>query len=75
VANLHPRYDTYERFGVLRGFLAIWVSIYRINEVSTLPLAQGRFLYMVSLRDNLMQQHFCGGTLIAPNTVLTAAHW
>jgi trypsin len=32
----------------------------------------GRYPYAVSLRDNL--GHFCGGSLIAPNVVLSAAH-
>ena len=33
---------------------------------------RGAFGFAVSLQDN--GQHFCGGTLIAPETVLTAAH-
>jgi len=32
----------------------------------------GRYPYAVSLRDNL--GHFCGGSLLAPNVVLSAAH-
>ena len=32
----------------------------------------GKFSYVVSLADNI--GHFCGGSLIAPDVVLTAAH-
>lgn len=32
-----------------------------------------RFPYIASLRDS-SNLHFCGGSLIAPNVVLTAAH-
>jgi V8-like Glu-specific endopeptidase len=35
--------------------------------------ASDRFPYFVSLRDNY-DYHLCGGTLIAPDIVLTAAH-
>lgn len=37
------------------------------------PVAPGRFPYLVSLRDS-QDRHFCGGSLIAPRVVLTAAH-
>jgi secreted trypsin-like serine protease len=40
-----------------------------INGTTTLPT---RFPYTVSLQKNSF--HFCGGSLIAPNVVLTAAH-
>jgi secreted trypsin-like serine protease len=33
-----------------------------------------RYPYLVSLRSSLTDAHSCGGTLIAPNIVLTAAH-
>ncbi|GAX78516.1 hypothetical protein CEUSTIGMA_g5956.t1 [Chlamydomonas eustigma] len=33
----------------------------------------GRFTYVASLRDS-SNNHFCGGTLIAPQVVMTAAH-
>ena len=36
---------------------------------------QGRFSYMVSLRVPPGGDHFCGGSLIRDNVVLTAAHW
>ena len=36
--------------------------------------AQGRFPYIVSLRKPSNGEHYCGGSLIAPNKVLTAAH-
>ncbi|KAG7671257.1 putative Mite allergen Eur m 3 [Nannochloris sp. 'desiccata'] len=35
---------------------------------------EGRFPYVVSLRDNKNGDHFCGGTLIRPDVILTAAH-
>lgn len=41
-----------------------------INGVNA---ARGRYKYMVSLTNN-NGQHLCGGTLIAPDVILTAAH-
>lgn len=35
--------------------------------------AEGRFPYMCNLKDN-NHKHVCGGVLIAPQAVLTAAH-
>ena len=34
--------------------------------------AEGRYPYAVSLRDDV--GHFCGGSLVAPDVVLSAAH-
>jgi secreted trypsin-like serine protease len=43
------------------------------------PVADGQYPFMVTVRDvtrgsSPRQQHFCGGTLIDANSVLTAAH-
>jgi len=38
------------------------------------PAPAGRFPYIVSLRHPSTKQHFCGGVLVAPDKVLTAAH-
>ncbi len=35
---------------------------------------QGRYPYVVSLRNGPERGHFCGGSLVAPSVVLTAAH-
>jgi secreted trypsin-like serine protease len=35
---------------------------------------EDRYPYFVSLRSSLSGRHMCGGTLIAPDIVLTAAH-
>ena len=37
-------------------------------------VAVGRYPYMVGLHDSSLGSPFCGGSLIAPNVVLTAAH-
>ncbi|GAB4820314.1 hypothetical protein N2152v2_007360 [Parachlorella kessleri] len=42
--------------------------------ISGRPAPPGRFSYMVSLRVPPGGDHFCGGTLIRDNVVLTAAH-
>jgi trypsin len=38
------------------------------------PAQPTRYPYFVSLRRSRSGSHYCGGTLIAPNVVLTAAH-
>ncbi|CAD7703006.1 unnamed protein product [Ostreobium quekettii] len=38
------------------------------------PAERGRWPWMVSLRHPLFTQHICGGTLVAADWVLTAAH-
>jgi len=38
------------------------------------PAHEGEFPYEVSLRRTYNNKHFCGGTLINPNHILTAAH-
>ena len=43
-----------------------------INGGQDAPL--GRFAYMVSIQLTLTMKHGCGGTLIAPDVALTAAH-
>lgn len=35
---------------------------------------RGRFPFVVSLKTFFTQRHFCGGALVAPNVVITAAH-
>lgn len=37
------------------------------------PAAKGRFPYMCNLKDQ-NHKHVCGGVLVAPRAVLTAAH-
>lgn len=34
----------------------------------------GRYPYVVSLKTFFTQRHICGGALVAPNVVITAAH-
>ncbi|KAK9879382.1 hypothetical protein WA026_006453, partial [Henosepilachna vigintioctopunctata] len=41
---------------------------------STHICPSGKYLFLISLREAKTMKHFCGGTLIKPNLVLTAAH-
>lgn len=38
------------------------------------PVPWGRYPYLVSIRTRQSREHICGGTLIAKDLVLTAAH-
>ena len=42
--------------------------------IGGIPAPPTRYPYFVSLRRSRSGSHYCGGTLIAPNVVLTAAH-
>ncbi|KAF5285529.1 hypothetical protein FQA39_LY16594 [Lamprigera yunnana] len=61
---------------IITIFLILGTSAYALPSLSRIVgghfAEEGQFPYQVSLQDG--PDHFCGGSIIAPNTILTAAH-
>ena len=60
----------------IRGGIQRQLDIFDNNDTNRIingeEAPEGRYSYAVSLQDNY--GHFCGGTLIVPDVVLSAAH-
>ncbi len=78
------RYTLALTFGVLLGLLAAWPALAQQQDprpevVGGEPVSNNRYRFLATVGDarlggSARAQHFCGGTLIDRNSVLTAAH-
>ena len=55
-------------------------AIFQPQVVGGEPVPDGKYPFMVSIQADTSnarpyREHFCGGPLIDPDSVLTAAHW
>lgn len=59
-------------------FVLACVSAHRLRTTSRIvggtEAEQGQFPHQVSIRSTLNERHFCGGSIISKNFILTAAH-